>query len=163
MLGFDEPSYREVVTGAGALRGRIEEIAQEVTDKGYSRIYFIGSGGSYAVMFPYDDLFKQHSTVPSVCSIAAELVLTGNATISVGSSAGVAGSADTVDLTGDFDLGGNTLFVRGLGEGTISGDISGTGGLTKIDKPSTWILSGTNTYAGVTTVNEASSTTVIFI
>ena len=81
MLGFDEPSYREVVTGAGALRGRIEEIAQEVTDKGYSRIYFIGSGGSYAVMFPYDDLFKQHSTVPSVCSIAAELVLTGNATL----------------------------------------------------------------------------------
>lgn len=87
MLGFDEPSYREVMTKAGALRGRIEEVAREVTAEGYSHIFFIGSGGSYAVMFPYDDLFKQNSAIPSTCAIAAELVLTGNKSLGKGSIA----------------------------------------------------------------------------
>ena len=56
-------------------------------------------------------------------------------------------------LSGAFELGAHTLFLRGIGTGTISGEISGTGGITKIDTPGTWVLSGANTYTGATTVS----------
>ena len=62
-------------------------------------------------------------------------------------------TGETVNLTGTVSLGGNTLFLRGRGTGTIGGDISGTGSVTKIDTPSTWTLSGSNTYTGDTTVD----------
>lgn len=80
-------------------------------------------------------------------------VLTGDATISVGSPATASATADRVTLTGEFDLGSRTLYVRGPGIGTISGVISGTGGVTKIDTPGTWVLKGNNTYKGATTVS----------
>ncbi len=70
---------------------------------------------------------------------------------------GMGGSAaSSADLSGDFDLNGNALYLRGIGTGTIAGDISSSGGggsLVKIDS-GTWVLSGTNTYAGATTVDD---------
>ncbi len=84
---------------------------------------------------------------------ANHFILTGDATISVGSPATASATADRVTLTGDIDLGSRTLYVRGPGTGTISGVISGTGGVTKIDTPGTWVLKGNNTYTGATTVS----------
>lgn len=84
---------------------------------------------------------------------ANNFVLTGSSTISSSSPVGSSTTGDKVTLTGTFTLGANTLYVRGTGTGTISGVISGTGGVTKIDTPSTWTLSGNNTYTGVTTVS----------
>jgi len=84
---------------------------------------------------------------------ANHFILTGDATISVGSPATASATADRVTLTGDIDLGSRTLYVRGPGTGTISGVISGTGGVTKIDTPGTWVLKGNNTYSGATTVS----------
>ncbi len=84
---------------------------------------------------------------------ANNFVLSGDAVIAVGNPNSATASGDTVSLTGDFDLAGNTLFVRGIGTGTISGVVSGTGGITKNDNPGTWILTGTNTYDGATNVN----------
>jgi autotransporter-associated beta strand protein len=78
--------------------------------------------------------------------------LSGNATISASNPDGATASGETVTLSGNVSLDNNTLFVRGRGTGTISGQISGTGGITKIDNPGTWILTGTNTYTGTTTV-----------
>jgi autotransporter-associated beta strand protein len=78
--------------------------------------------------------------------------LSGNATISASNPDGALASSETVTLSGNVSLDSNTLFVRGRGTGTISGVISGTGGITKIDNPGTWILTGTNTYTGTTTV-----------
>ena len=80
-------------------------------------------------------------------------ILSGNSTISVSNPDGATASSETVSLSGNFSLDSNTLFVRGRGNGTISGVISGTGGITKIDNPGTWILAGTNTYNGTTTVS----------
>ena len=79
--------------------------------------------------------------------------LSGNATIAAGDADGSTPSSDTVTLSGSFGLDNYTLFVRGRGTGTISGVISGAGGITKIDNPGTWILSGTSTYTGPTTVS----------
>lgn len=79
--------------------------------------------------------------------------LSGNATIAAGNADGSTSSSDTVTLSGSFGLDSYTLFVRGRGTGTISGVISGAGGITKIDNPGTWILSGTSTYTGPTTVS----------
>ena len=50
-----------------------------------------------------------------------------------------------VELTGDIDLNGNTLYLRGQGTGTLSGTIlstGGGGGIKKIDV-ATWILADT--------------------
>ena len=79
--------------------------------------------------------------------------LSGNATIAAGNADGSTSSSDTVTLSGSFGLDSFTLFVRGRGTGTISGVISGAGGITKIDNPGIWILSGTSTYTGPTTVS----------
>ncbi len=65
-------------------------------------------------------------------------------------------AASSADLSGDFDLNGNALYLRGIGTGTIAGDISSTGGggsLVKIDS-GTWVLSGNNTYEGTTTISD---------
>ncbi|MEC5129680.1 autotransporter-associated beta strand repeat-containing protein [Verrucomicrobiales bacterium BCK34] len=80
-------------------------------------------------------------------------ILNGNAVISVGSTNSATVSGNAASLTGNFDLAGHTLFVRGTGTGTISGNISGAGGITRNDHPGTWILAGTNTYGGATNVN----------
>ncbi|WP_395730034.1 autotransporter-associated beta strand repeat-containing protein [Prosthecobacter sp.] len=83
---------------------------------------------------------------------ANRFILSGDATISAGNTATASATGDKVNLTGDFNLGSYTLYVRGAGTGTLSGTISGTGGITKIDTPGTWVLSGNNTYTGATTV-----------
>ncbi|MDF1741968.1 MAG: autotransporter-associated beta strand repeat-containing protein, partial [Verrucomicrobiales bacterium] len=89
----------------------------------------------------------------SATTHANNFVLSGDAVISVGNPNSATANSDTVALTGDFDLAGYTLFVRGIGTGTISGAVSGTGGITRNDNPGTWILTGTNTYDGATNVN----------
>ena len=78
--------------------------------------------------------------------------LGGNSNLSAGQSNSATASADRVTLSGSFNLGAHTLFLRGIGTGTISGEISGSGGISKIDTPGTWILSGNNTYNGATNI-----------
>lgn len=78
MLGFDKDVYAKVIGGAGALRPQIERIAEEINEKGYDSVFLIGSGGSYAAMWPYEQLIQKMSDVPVRSSIAAEIVLTGD-------------------------------------------------------------------------------------
>jgi autotransporter-associated beta strand protein len=62
-------------------------------------------------------------------------------------------TAGIVTLSGGINLSSYTLYLRGIGSGTVSGAISGGGSdaISKIDA-GTWTLSGTNTFAGRATV-----------
>ncbi len=80
----------------------------------------------------------------------ADANLTLNASETVGSLSGVAGTTVT--------LGANTLTAGGNdGTTTYAGVIDGTGGLTKIGS-GTLTLSGENTYTGATTINAGTLT-----
>ena len=61
-------------------------------------------------------------------------------------------SGTTLTISGTIDTSGNLLTVDGTGNTSLSGVISGAGGVTK-NGPGTLSLSGTNTYGGLTTAN----------
>jgi autotransporter-associated beta strand protein len=61
-------------------------------------------------------------------------------------------SSNLFSVTLPVAIGANLLTITGPGDTSISGVISGTGGLTK-SGASTLTLSGANTYTGATTVN----------
>ncbi|MDD5064699.1 MAG: autotransporter domain-containing protein, partial [Phycisphaerae bacterium] len=65
------------------------------------------------------------------------------------------GQTLTIDTTGIVNAG--TLTIGGAGNTTVSSAISGAGALTKADG-GTLTLSGTNTYAGTTTINAGTLT-----
>lgn len=76
-----------------------------------------------------------------------------NEAVTVGGNFAVGGSQN-LTLSGAMNLGGatRTVTVDNSGLTTFSGTISGTGGLTKAGA-GTLVLSGTNPYDGVTTLN----------
>jgi autotransporter-associated beta strand protein len=76
--------------------------------------------------------------------MANNLILNGTQTFN--------GGASYLSLTGTLNLGSNTLTISGTGSISISGVISGSGGITKTGT-SDLILDGDNTYTGATTLN----------
>ena len=52
MFNFDGPVYAKVVGDALALRPQIEKAVDEICEKGYSNIFFIGCGGTWAHTLP---------------------------------------------------------------------------------------------------------------
>jgi fructoselysine-6-phosphate deglycase len=48
MLKFDEQKQIDSVNGALALRPEIEKIVDEICEKGYDRIVYVGIGGTWA-------------------------------------------------------------------------------------------------------------------
>lgn len=75
--------------------------------------------------------------------------------ITLASASTIASDAGTLTLSGNVNTGGFLLTESGAGNVTMSGVISGTGGLTKTGT-GTLTLSGaaSNTYTGATTVNQ---------
>ena len=84
-------------------------------------------------------------------------LLQADSPISIGDPWSTSQSDYSVTLSGQIDLNGNDLVLRGPGSGTISGAIINSdgvnsGGVTKIGS-GTWTLAGTNTYDGATKVS----------
>ncbi|MFL0250531.1 SIS domain-containing protein [Clostridium neuense] len=75
MLNFDVQRFLNVTKGATGLRRKIEDIADEITEKGYKNIFLIGSGGSVAIMYPFEYILNSNSNIEVHAKIAAELIL----------------------------------------------------------------------------------------
>lgn len=78
MLKFDKEKYVKLGKETVAHREGIEKIADEISKDGFDNIFFISSGGSVAIMFPYEKIFKRISKIPVFTEVAGEVVLTGN-------------------------------------------------------------------------------------
>lgn len=78
MIKFDETKQIESVSGALALRPQIEKIVDEICEKGYDAIYYIGIGGTYASSMQAVTHIKGMSSVPAYVENAAEYNTTGN-------------------------------------------------------------------------------------
>ena len=75
MFNFDEPRYEKVVSDALALRPQIEAAVDEVCCDGYSNIFFIGCGGTWAHTLPMK--YWVDTTTADIdvhCEIAAEFL-----------------------------------------------------------------------------------------
>ena len=107
---------------------------------------FVFSGNSTVLTVGVSGLDNQ-SAATQTLDATLGLTLGAASQFSV-SSTGALTIASTVNTNG-FAL---TLTGAGTGTGSISGIISGTGGLTK-SGTGTWTLSGANTYTGLTTVS----------
>lgn len=89
-----------------------------------------------------------------VFSPNSEFILSNNteSTLDLNGFNNIVGALSGTNAASKVLLGAGTLTVGGLGySGTFNGIISGTGGITKIGA-GTFILTGSNTYAGDTTV-----------
>ncbi|MDQ0733846.1 SIS domain-containing protein [Arthrobacter agilis] len=77
MLKFDEDQFLTRAQSFLALQPQIEDVVAGLA--GVEAVFLVGSGGTYAAMWPYEHLMRRSTTVPVRSAIAAELVLSGDA------------------------------------------------------------------------------------
>lgn len=78
MEKFNEERYRKVVEGAISLRKDIEKAADEISDNGYSNIFFIGVGGTYAHSLSFKYMVDSTSEIEAHAVIASEFMAMGH-------------------------------------------------------------------------------------
>ena len=79
MLKFEQDTFLEYVgKEVIAKRGEIEKIADVISEKGFKNIFLIGSGGTIALMYPFEYIFKSNSTMEVHAEIAAEILVMNN-------------------------------------------------------------------------------------
>ncbi|NRQ32829.1 SIS domain-containing protein [Nonomuraea sp. NN258] len=81
MLGFNEPEFLSQLASTVALRPAIEELVDSLVDAGYDNFLLVGAGGTYAQMWPYEHLARRSSTLRVRAAIAAELIVSGDASL----------------------------------------------------------------------------------
>lgn len=74
MFNFNIPRYEKVVEDAIALRPQIEEAVDKICGEGYSNLFFIGCGGTYAHSLPMKYWIDSSSHIEAVSVIAAEFL-----------------------------------------------------------------------------------------
>lgn len=96
MISFDEQEIMDNGAYIYAQRAEIERIADEVCSQGFDSIFFTSSGGSLAMMQPFDYLVSTMSDIPAQSQISADLLTAGNRRIGKGTIAFMASkSGDT--------------------------------------------------------------------
>ena len=78
MFNFNVPRYNKVLTDALAMTPEIERIADELCRDGYTNLFFIGAGGTYAHALPMKYWLDGSTTIESYSVIAAEFMLSGH-------------------------------------------------------------------------------------
>jgi fibronectin-binding autotransporter adhesin len=111
-------------------------------DPGTAAWTFTGSGGTRTLSLA-DASIVNSSTSTQTFNSTVQLAVNGSTTITA--------QVGAININGNIDNGGHTIQLRGTVASSISGVISGTGGLTKFGTQ-TYTLSGDNTFTGVTTM-----------
>jgi len=139
MLGFNESEFRAQIGSAVSLRPQIESYVDQLLAGGIDNILLVGSGGTYAQMWPYELLARQKSTMPIRAAIAAEIIESGDAqlnerTLAVFTS--VSGTTDDVVRAIDYvsSQGASTIAFTGYPESPIAQKV----GKAFISQPKTW-------------------------
>ena len=88
MLKFDEQKQIDSVKGALALRGKIEEIVDQICKDGFKNICWLGIGGTYASCLQAEVHMKEKSGLDFFVENAAEYLTTGNKKVGVGTIVG---------------------------------------------------------------------------
>lgn len=79
MLKFDAELFLKRVGEEGtAKRNEIEHVVDSISAKGYKNLFLIGSGGTIAMMYPYEYILKTNSSIEVHAEIAAELLVMNN-------------------------------------------------------------------------------------
>ncbi len=78
MFNFDVARYEKVVGDAIALRPQIEAAVDKICQEGYSNIFFIGCGGTYAHSLPMKYWLDTTSNIETYSVIAAEFLAAGH-------------------------------------------------------------------------------------
>ncbi len=139
MLKFDEAKFVKQATSAVALRPQIEELIDTLLERGFDKLYLIGAGGTYAAMLPYELLAKTHSKLPVEAVIAAELIVTGSATMTENSVAiftSVTGTTDDCVRAIEYvkERGVFTIGFTGYPESPIAQSVD----IALLTEPETW-------------------------
>lgn len=78
MLKFNEQQQIEDIQGALALRPEVEKLVDQVWEKGFDAIYYLGIGGTYASAMQAVTYINGKSALPAYVQHAAEYYTTGN-------------------------------------------------------------------------------------
>ncbi|MFV0555492.1 MAG: SIS domain-containing protein [Lactovum sp.] len=78
MLNFNKEKKKKNLEGALALRGKIEEVVDQIQEKGFDGIYFMGIGGTWASSLQVEVYMRKRSTLPIYVENAGEFLVTGN-------------------------------------------------------------------------------------
>ncbi|MEJ1089652.1 SIS domain-containing protein [Microbacterium sp. Mu-80] len=139
MLGFDETAFRSQTASAVALRPQIENLVDALLEKGIDNVLLIGSGGTYAQMWPYELLARERSAIPIRAAIAAELVVAGDALLGERTAAvftSVSGTTEDIVRAVDYvrEKGATTVAFTGYPESPIAQGVDHA----LISEPKTW-------------------------
>ncbi|MGV8852574.1 MAG: SIS domain-containing protein [Rhodoglobus sp.] len=139
MLKFDEADFVKRVSSAVALRPQIEELIDTLLERGFDKLFLIGAGGTYAAMLPYEALAKKQSKLPVEAVIAAELIVSGNASMTEDSVAiftTVTGTTDDSIRALDYvkERGVYTIGFTGVADSPIAQKVD----IVLTTEPKTW-------------------------
>lgn len=84
MLKFDEQEQLKSTAGALALRGEIEKIADELCQRGYTKLCYLGIGGTFASALQAQSHIQQYSALDICAQNAALYNTTGNRSVGKG-------------------------------------------------------------------------------
>lgn len=73
MLKFDEQKQLDSVNGALKLRGTVEAIVDRIVQEGYTDLFFVGVGGTYASGMQVVTYMAGNSEISAYAENAAEL------------------------------------------------------------------------------------------
>jgi fructoselysine-6-phosphate deglycase len=110
MAVFDNTKYLKNGEQAYGCREDVEKIAAKIHKDGYKNVFFVGTGGSLAVLQSMYSMWKKMGSIPAYLEVASELILTGHKQLTKDSIVILASKSgdtkETVEAATDFQKKG---------------------------------------------------------